>query len=123
MKIKTIYKSRNSNVLRKPCDKRNHIIRRNSENNIEEKEVQMKLEKMTVKYRKTIEWYTQIEKFTYSTIKKFENKLLVARNIKLHQKIYSRMLKMSTEQSTTHKEDRRTSSIRNTSRTMVKYQY
>ena len=39
MKIKTIYKSRNSNVLRKPCDKRNHIIRRNSENNIEEKEV------------------------------------------------------------------------------------
>ena len=37
--MKTIYRSRNSNVLRKPCDRRNDIIRRNSKNNIGEQEV------------------------------------------------------------------------------------
>ena len=42
----------------------------------------------------------------------------MARNIEQYQ-VYSRMLEMSTKQSATHEESRRTSSIGNTLKTMV----
>ena len=37
--MKISYRSRNNNVLRKPSNRRNHIIRRNLKNNIREQEL------------------------------------------------------------------------------------
>lgn len=56
-------------------------------------------------------------------ILKLIKKLLVAKNMKLYQEVYSEMLKMPTKQSTAHEESRRTSPTENTSRTMVGNQY
>jgi len=47
----------------------------------------------------------------------------VARNEGGCQEIYTRMLQMSAEQSATPEEGRKTSSIRDTSRTMARNQY
>ena len=52
-----------------------------------------------------------------------QEELLVAKNMKQHQEIHLKILKMSVEQSTTYKESERTSSIEDTLRTMVGNQY
>ena len=52
-------------------------------------------------------------------ILKLIKKLLVAKNMKLYQEVYSEMLKMPTKQSTAHEESKRTLPIRNTSRTIA----
>ncbi len=53
--MKISYRSRNNNVLRKPSNRRNHIIRRNLKITLENKNYRRNWKKITVKYSKTIE--------------------------------------------------------------------
>ena len=52
-----------------------------------------------------------------------QEKLLVARNQEWYQEVYSKIYQMPTEQSTVHEKSRRTPSIGNTRRTLVRNQH